>query len=925
MNRNLGLDANDWALRIGIISTSLILFTIGADWVHWGTLRNPLTLGLSFVAWAVGILLLITASTTHMSSRLNWAILVSLVATQLGYAYIAWLNYTPQSAYHTDNEMIAQFAVQALKRGQNPYELNFTDMLRVFRDRGTNYTPFLDGAAQNRLTYPAFPTELLLGFDLIGISSGRVVILVFHIALLILLFVGAPEILRPLVLLPMFILKDFIFLTYNGVQDIVWSALLVAVIIAWKRPVVRAVLFGLACSYRQQPWIVAPFLLIYMWKEESGSSGERFHRIVQFVAVSLGVFLLTNLPFIIWDPTAWILGAFEPAYASFNVYSSGLSVLTQFGIAELPREFYTLLQISSLLILLVAFWRHSRSVGQAFWIFPALFFWFYYRGQSNYWIYWIPPLLFALVNRQWQMPDASTGGFPRSTRWIKTSLVVGTVVAFDLIVACFLLQRPSPLEASLQLPLETTHFGASQVDSIRVTVRNKGNAIVAPRFSVQPDRGVQPLPWNINSGPDELPPGAIGHYVISADTPVKAIPLSRGGQLVVTDAHGDYANRSVITVPADSTLENPDLITNPAFLAWSSDGNHPVDWIPQVSPGDTYRAAMLPDSGLPVMVIRLDNHAPGGNLASVALDQVVTFPSVFSIWVYPTRSSTDPLRDAYGLLIEDGKHTLRILFAHTDGAGHLADGSTYVYVNSPLNTWTKQTINLLNLYDRFGWLPPSFTPRVGGGIEFSARQVHFSLLLASRSSSLGVFGSIEQDAKTFGPQALIGDALSHPDIYYANRGDEYRRQRNFDLAQSSYLRALAYDHSNPDIYYGLAESDYWLGHYAEAAQAYRSSLENGFLDAAQAYRGLGWSLYNTGEFSQARHYFEKAIELDPKLADAYTGLAWADIQSHDCQAAASNFQMARQLDPQIGGMDQALPLCKVTAQPSSTPISTSLR
>jgi uncharacterized membrane protein len=38
-------------------------------------------------------------------------------------------------------------------------------------------------------------------------------------------------------------------------------------VLVWQRPTLRAVLFGLACAYRQQPWLVAPFLLICIWNE----------------------------------------------------------------------------------------------------------------------------------------------------------------------------------------------------------------------------------------------------------------------------------------------------------------------------------------------------------------------------------------------------------------------------------------------------------------------------------------------------------------------------------------------------------------------------------------------------------------------------------------------------------------------------------
>ncbi|MDE3090911.1 MAG: tetratricopeptide repeat protein [Chloroflexota bacterium] len=569
-----------------------------------------------------------------------------------------------------------------MKRGENPYAWNFSDMLRVFRDAGLSFTPFLDGAAQNRVTYPALPILTVLGFNLIGIGQVRIISLVFQILLLVLIFVGTPQRFRTVLVLPLFLLKEFVPFSLGGIQDVVWSALLVGMILAWKHRLLRAVLFGLACAYRQQPWFVAPFLLIDMW-HQPGSVRMRWRQIVCFLGISLGTFMAINLPFIVWDPIAWALGAFEPAYARFDVVSAGLGALTQHGLAPFPREFYTVLQISSYLIMLIVYWRHARAIGQAFWIFPGIFFWVYYRGLPNYWIYWIPPLLVAMIRHR--ANDGELLSFSsRPSTWIATVALTTPLLLANLIGGFALFQLNPPVQVCCALPLEAFAYGRSLVDRIQITVTNSSQDVLLPRFSAQRDGTVQALPWAIESGPEHLAPGESASYIITANQlPAKTFAWSTGGQIVLTDAGGNYWLRAVLTIPS----------------------------------------------------------APS-----------------------PTQSV---------------------------------------------------------------------------------------------------------DTRT-----LVSDAIAHPDIYYTNLGDGYRRQRDFELANAAYLHALTYA-QHPNIYFGL-----------------------------------GWTHYYLGDYDAARDYFEKSLRLNPNFAEAHLGLGWTHVRRDDCAAAVLEFQRALELDARLTDANAGIQSCQ---------------
>lgn len=895
----------DLTLRIGLASTGLILFAVSNElWVQGQPFRPPLALSFSVIAWVVGITLLVLALVTHIDSQLAWFVLVGLLFAQLAYAYLQRLNCSPLTAVHTDNEMIAQFAVQALKRGQNPYAWNFSDMLRVFRDQ-KSLTPFLDGAFQYRLTYPILPTLVLTGFDLFGIGDVKTVSLIFHLALLVLVFVGAPARFRPIVLLPLFLSRGFILLTLNGVQDVAWSALLVGVILTWKRPVWRAVLFGLAASYRQQPWFVAPFLLIYMWNEP-GTAAERRRRIANFVAISVGVFFLVNLPFILWDPRAWLLGTLEPAYASFNVHSHGLGVISQYGLAPFPRQFYTALQLSAFVIMLVIHWRHPRFVGHAFWIFPGFFFWLYYRGLFNYWIYWMPPLLLALTYRATRGAILDT---KRSSSWRGTAALAASLLVLNLLWgAVYFLRRP-PMDISYSLPLEVIDYGEKLVDRLQVTVTNTGDTDLAPRFAVQRDPGVQALPWVIDSGPERLQPGRSGAYAIHAGVPIRAFLVKMGGQIVVTDAGGDYWQRAVQTIPPDKSFAYPDAIVNPEFKFWPAGGNAPEAWALQTTLGDSATAGLGLVEGQSGLTVQLDKESTGGDLAIARLAQTIPFLEEFAVWVYPTAPATDPRQRAYGLELDDGEHKLWVLFGDSGDQGELGKDWSYIYLPAPLNTWSRHVIRPRKLYDSLGWQVPSFSLRRRNGLEYLARQTQLSLLVASQSRSSGIFGPLEQENPASASDGLVSEALAHPDVYYINLGSEYRRQRNYDLAQDAYREALARDAASAEAHFGLAGANFWRDDWSGAIEAFEASIRYGYHQPALVYRGLGWSYYNLDELVEAKRAFEKAILLAPDLADGYNGLGWVVLRENRCDEAVRYFEQALALDPSFPEPQQGIEKC----------------
>ena len=695
-------DTQSTLFRTGFLATAIVLLNTSFDYG-----QRSFALLYSFdVLWSLllailGVAFLVIGLLPAPRYRFTIAILFGLMLVACTKAQIQAANYSPLLTPRTDNEMIAEYSVEALRQGENPYLWNYTDMMRVFRDSGRYITYFLDGSVQNRVTYPIFPTLMLYAFDMLGIDQIRTVLLLYLLALLVLMFFGSPSRYRPVILLPLFIVGDFIDMGFRGAQDIVWTVMLIGVILTWRRTWLCAFLFGIAVMYRQQPWFIAPFLLIVMWNEH-GTMRQRLLRMGQFVLISVGLFVLVNIPYFVDDPQAWLLGALEPSYARFNVLSQGLGALTQYGLLSLPREFYTVTQLCFLLVALIAHWRHPRAVGGAFWIFPAIFFWLYYRGLGNYWFYWMPVLVFALVR---PLPQANLSS---SARPFNTFKLAAPLILMPLVLLVYFLSQSAGITLRVLAPLYLARGNIIAVNQMVVRVSNNSHSTITPRFAVQFDLPTQGFVWRIVAGPHFLRPGVSGDYLITADYNAgKMLLPNRNAQMIVTDAGGDYRLSALDTIRFPDDYPTVGHLRNAGYRYWLEGFAQPEGWVVDAP---TSTGIMLEMVEIKDRIALLLDSSETSVRGTFTLTQSVEWMDNFDLWVYPPRLLSDPNVQPYGLLIEDGVHQLRLLFASRLTQTEIQeDGlSATLIITSLERQWTLKTINLTAIYDSLGWSAPEF-------------------------------------------------------------------------------------------------------------------------------------------------------------------------------------------------------------------------
>jgi hypothetical protein len=740
--RYSALDTQAFLYRIGFLTTGALLLVAGYDYLQ----RSFALLYTTDALWTVllgmcGFALLVIGLLPTPRYRLTSTILAGLLLVTLTRAQTAATNYSPLFTSRTDNEMIAEYSVAALRQGENPYLWNYTDMMRAFRDSGRYVTYFLDGSVQNRVTYPIFPTLMLYAFDALGLEEIRTILLLFTLVLLVLMFYGSPHTYRSIILLPLFVLHDFIDMGFRGAQDVVWSVLLVAMILTWRRPWLSALLFGIAVNYRQQPWFILPFLLIVIWNED-GTPRQRLTRMGQFVLISGVLFALFNLPFFLDNPQAWLLGALEPAYARFNWLSQGLGALTQYGVVGLPREVYSLAQFAFLAAALVVHWRHPRAVGGAFWVFPALFFWFYYRGLGNYWFYWIPVLVFGLVqnlpsrltlpHQGGEREDSRQGGAGQARRNLTTIVLVLMIAAVPTVFTAYYVLQPPAVTLRVLAPLYLARGSITAVNQMVVQVTNFSDRMITPRFAVQFDLPTQGYVWRIIAGPHYLRPYSAANYLISADYNTgKMLLPNRNAQVVLSDAGGDYRLSAVASVMMPRDYPPAGALRNANYRYWLEGFVQPEGWIVDAPSARDLTMGML-EVGERIG-LQIDGSAVAQGILS--LTQTVDWLDMLSVWAYPPRSFHDRAQP-YGVSIDDGTHQLRLLFGEIEARTvRSEDGlSADMLIPAREGEWSLHRLDIRTVYTQLGWHLPAYSINEEG--ERPQRSITIRVLVPLRDAAV---------------------------------------------------------------------------------------------------------------------------------------------------------------------------------------------
>lgn len=258
-------------------------------------------------------------------------------------------------------------------------------------------------------------------------------------------------------------------------------------------------------------------------------------------------------------------------------------------------------------------------------------------------------------------------------------------------------------------------LGATTRATIELT--NRGESDMRPRFSLT----WLPYPyyWHVVEGPPILAAQQHATYVIEAPDAVAAPHDGETFSIKVNDAASiTYA------ISAPIMIAKRDLsVVNPALKMWtqrdvSTGVVSAAGWNLYSRRGDGDATEVVPASAFGVSAVRfrvVQNGQPDpGGWSHTGLTQEIGFPEVpFNVTVlseapFEAQDGGWPV-NGFGIEISDASNGLIWLLFQPTGNGDreydLPSGHHIKVFDVPLNTWTKRSIDLPDLYHRLNWAP----------------------------------------------------------------------------------------------------------------------------------------------------------------------------------------------------------------------------
>ena len=118
-----------------------------------------------------------------------------------------------------------------------------------------------------------------------------------------------------------------------------------------------------------------------------------------------------------------------------------------------------------------------------------------------------------------------------------------------------------------------------------------------------------------------------------------------------------------------------------------------------------------------------------------------------------------------------------------------------------------------------------------------------------------------------------------------------------DLARESYEKGFALDGDCPAARMNLASMLLEDAGYEEAALHYRKAIEG--KPSAAAHSGLGYALNQLGRLEEAAAEHDKAVALDPSLAEVHRNRALTQARQRKYEEAIASYRRAVAIEPRV--------------------------
>jgi len=325
-------------------------------------------------------------------------LLTLLTIAMLAVSGSAWI-----SKLGTDVLAFTSYAAELVANGQNPFAASMAPALELpGAPEGATYRT--DGSTVTTWSYPAGTLPL---YGLQYATVGRTAVGIRLTSLIGVGMLGAalvyavPAVYAPAAPLALVGGQNLWFGAAGGLNDMWWVLCTALALLLWARDrrVLAAATLGVACAMKQQPWVILPFLAVWVWMDapdlrsfvRTGGS---------YIAAGLAAFGLINLPWIVQNPSAWLTSVLVPLGAGGEApllsRGVGIAALNYANAGSIPHAMFFPLLASVVGMLLAGYWYWFDRVQWVAWMAPALVFYWAPRSLPSY-FYWILPLALLAV------------------------------------------------------------------------------------------------------------------------------------------------------------------------------------------------------------------------------------------------------------------------------------------------------------------------------------------------------------------------------------------------------------------------------------------------------------------------------------------------------------------------------------------------
>lgn len=476
-------------LRCGwsLVWLSVLVAGLGfwGSWSSWAPagVFAPL-LALAGVAGTAAVWLVRNPNSRLMQSMGLFATLVTVGLPQAAAIHV-------RQYYATDAAALNHVAARVLLHGKNPYTTSLQSASALLKTPSAFWTYTVDGGHISQLSYPA--GSFLLDVPAMALGFHHAVVdwmdLGAWLIAGVLLFVMVPVTLRWFALV-IALTSLLIALFSDGGTDALFMPFLILAVWRWDRFAtgkgaglagwMGPVALGIACSIKQTPWFCIPFLVIGVALVAHRSGRSPWPVATRYLGIVVGIFVLVNLPFIIWSPVEWWNGMLLPFTHPLVADGQGIVTLALHGLTGGVR--LSLLSLAGAFVYLALLVAHVLwfPVLKRAWLFllPIVLF-VPPRSLSSYLIDFIPVAIVGALTVA--APAATQRGADSPARNWRTGLAVAAPLAVATAIGAVAF-------TSAPLDLAVTGFRTSnatqELDSVTVFVHNSTDHAVTPHFMV---------------------------------------------------------------------------------------------------------------------------------------------------------------------------------------------------------------------------------------------------------------------------------------------------------------------------------------------------------------------------------------------------------------------------------------------------------